>query len=94
MKGLGAGYNTGPALCQPRDASGGALEKRFYIPRAELATRNISTVFRASGLCLAFSFLLVASTWGQDRWSDNWQDKHNRGETCEQRSELVHWLPF
>lgn len=41
---------------------GGALEKCFYIPRAELATRSISTVFRASGLCLAFSFLLVAST--------------------------------
>lgn len=32
------------------------------IPREELATRSISTVFRARGLCLAFSFLLVAST--------------------------------
>lgn len=40
----------------------GNLEKCPYIPREELATRSISTVFRARGLCLAFSFLLVAST--------------------------------
>lgn len=39
-------------------------EQRPHLPRAELATRSISTVFRASGRCLAFSFLLVASTWG------------------------------
>ena len=37
----------------------------LHLPRAELATRSISTVFRASGRCLAFSFLLVASTWGR-----------------------------
>lgn len=38
------------------------FEEHPYIPREELATRSISTVFRARGRCLAFSFLLVAST--------------------------------
>lgn len=49
-------------MCPPQEVFG-AFQKYPYIPRAELATRSISTVFRASGLCLAFSFLLVASTW-------------------------------
>lgn len=48
--------------------SHGALreEQRPHLPKAELATRSISTVFRARGRCLAFSFLLVASTWGRE----------------------------
>lgn len=46
--------------CLPQ-AFGGSREMP-YIPREELATRSISTVFRARGLCLAFSFRLVAST--------------------------------
>lgn len=35
------------------------------IPRAELPTLNISTVFKAWGLCFVFSFLLTDSTCGK-----------------------------
>lgn len=34
----------------------------MWIPKAELATLNISTVFKAWGLCLVFSFILTDST--------------------------------
>jgi hypothetical protein len=51
------------------------LNKWSYIPRAELATRSISTVFKASGLCLAFSFLLVASTWKIGKRVILWEGK-------------------
>lgn len=55
-----------PTARQPVLPSHGALreEQRPHLPKAELATRSISTVFRARGRCLAFSFLLVASTPG------------------------------
>lgn len=45
---------------------------KWCIPKAELATLNISTVFKAWGLCLAFSFLLTDSTCikeDQLRWA-------------------------
>ncbi|TNN43193.1 hypothetical protein EYF80_046604 [Liparis tanakae] len=63
--------NHAPATTAPSSRPGAELGGvDVNIPKEELPTLSISTVFRACGLCLAFSFLLTDSTCMKTRRVD------------------------